>query len=530
MNRKITIRRDGAIGDVLCASFTVPLVRKLTGLDVVYQANPATHCVLRRTVGIKEFEEPNGQATVDLNGSYEHDPNRKNRHFAQCFLNSVYAQLRLNDQPRVTNFAPRMFLLPGDKEYALDILNAFPKPWIAIVPKSNSHAHRTVPDATWAEAAKQISGTKFWLGTDTAPIGIVDLRIRHLDNIIRILSQVHLLCTVDTGPMHIAAALGTPIVSIKQQSDPWHHLSDQRDFIVIQPDGLQCVGCVLDYCPINKHTPPCQNISPSKISEAANNKLRYFNESGVSAVVCVYRPTAAMLNRCLENVEQQVQEIIVVVDEAGTIPAGARKNGKISYLKMPAFNVGYARKLNYGVRHSNYGLIMALNDDCYLNPDVVATLRKTMDSEPDMGAVTHTLRYEDNTLQFSGMYREPGQTGGFGHLDHRGMKSRFTDPILQETICGASFLVKRKAFYDAAGYDDAFYLYSEDTAFGLQLRRAGYKIKYTPLCEGIHTEHVSSYATPGVDKIMAESHKIYAERWMPYMEANKWKIPGTFDY
>ena len=91
----------------------------------------------------------------------------------------------------------------------------YPRPWVFICPRSESYPHRQVPTRRGL-ILRPGQGTKFWLGLHPAPPGIVDLAVRHVDNLIIWLSAADLLISVDTGPMHIGAALGIPIVAILQ--------------------------------------------------------------------------------------------------------------------------------------------------------------------------------------------------------------------------------------------------------------------------------------------------------------------------
>lgn len=236
----ITVRRTAAIGDALAATCVASALRDL-GCDVRFQSDPVIHPVLRRLNPPIEILAPTSSPDVDLDGAYESHAHRTTLHFADIFTETANRQLRrlgLNI-PNVINFAPRLRSDPILRERTLNELSRFPKPWVMICPRSNSWINRTVPDETWRQAATMMIGTKFWLGTHgPAPDGIIDLRCRDLDLLVEYIGCADLLVTVDTGPMHIAAAIGTPIVVIEQQSSPEHHLSDQRDFIVIRPTKI----------------------------------------------------------------------------------------------------------------------------------------------------------------------------------------------------------------------------------------------------------------------------------------------------
>lgn len=526
----LRVRRTGSLGDVCAATVVAKKLTRL-GYEVEFQAHASTHCVLRRIPGIHHLCEPHGAVDVDLDGAYENHRSRRGLHFARMFVDRANESLRTHVIGDARNFAPRMVMEPNDAPAAREVMGQYPRPWVVIVPRSHSWANRTVPDDVWAKAAAQIKGTKFWLALHPAPSPggegerIIDLNCRHFDRAIGFLGVADLVVTVDTGPMHVAAALGTPVVAIQQASSPELHLSDQRDFIMVSPH-LTCLNCQLDLCPLDAARPPCQAIPPEKIALAANARLQSVFGDGVAVVMCVYKPNVQKLNRALDAVLPQVDEIVVVRDQGGVLPAGALNHPKIRYLQMPVRDVGYGRKANYGFRHTNQPYVLLLNDDLYLHADAVPKLRAVMGV--GVGMVAHLLRYPDGTIQHGGTYRAPGSPG-WGHLDHRARQSRIQSPVEMENVCGASVLVRRKAFYDAGGFDEDFYLYCEDNALCLAIRQAGWQIWYTPHAEGIHEESQSTSVTQNIRAIMDQSHETLKRKWSWYFHLNRHNSMGVFE-
>lgn len=511
----ISIRRTSSLGDVLAATCVADALLD-KGYEIEFQSHSSTHCLLRRRKRQIPVTIPNGNVDVNLDGAYENDPHRSKKHFAEMFIGAANAQLahRNTRIEQVANFAPRIFSDPGVMQQVAPILSGHSKPWVMICPSSYSFVNRTVPGRVWQEAAPMIHGTKFWLGRDAAPAGIVDLHCRHVDLLIEYLAAADLLITVDTGPLHIAAALGTPCVAINQSSSPECHLSDQRDFIQISP-ALDCLNCQKDICPINASHPPCHDIKPWLIYDAANARLRQSQTEDVSAVICVYKPKVDRLNKCLAHVLPQVQEVVVVGNLDTPWPVnGVNRDSKIRFVQRRASGIGYSRNANYGARHTNGKYLLFLNDDVFLNPDVVPSLLREM--RDGVGAVTHLLRYpQDNTIQYAGKVRV-GM--GFGHIDHKGHHCRHAAPVEEESLCGASMLVRRKAYFAVDGYSEEYVLYSEDDDFGLKLRRAGWKIIFTPHATGYHEEHCSTNLLGDLTPYLNQSNQMFATKWKTYLE------------
>jgi len=516
---KLIVRRSGALGDVLAASCVVTKL-EAQGYEVEYQAHASTHCMLRRMPHIRQYSEPNGPCDINLDGAYESDPNRRVKHFAEMFIDSANRQLRSTKIPAPTNFAPRMEMADGDYDLAFGVMSKHPRPWTVIVPRSNNWPTRTVPDHIWQAAASKIVGTKFWLGNHgSAPWGIVDLNCRHFDHAIAYLGVADVVVGPDTGPIHVAAALGTPVVAIQQQHSTELSLSNQRDFEMISPH-LSCLNCCTAICPINSHTPPCQNISNDLIASTVNAKLHHCTTEDVSVVIVIHKPTAERLNRCLSHVLHQVQEVVICHDSASFVPRGVTDSPKIRFVKANGHDLGYGKKANVGARHTNGKYILMLNDDCFLAPNAVEKLLETIRIDESIGMVGHLLRYPNGEIQHAGMFRATDGVG-FGHLDLKAREGRIKEPTEVEAVTGASILLRRKAYFDINGHDEDYWLYAEDTDACMAMRQNGWKIYYTPHAEAIHEEHASSSLRPEVHLAMQKSNQHFGNKWRFYWEVNR---------
>lgn len=86
-----------------------------------------------------------------------------------------------------------------------------------------------------------------------------------------LLRRCSLMVTNDSGPMHIAASLGTPVVGIYGPTNPHLQGPYGTDSIVVRNEHLQCLGCNLTTCPIGH---PCMmGLSVGKVLEAAGRLL-----------------------------------------------------------------------------------------------------------------------------------------------------------------------------------------------------------------------------------------------------------------
>lgn len=525
----ISIRRSGAIGDALAA---MCVADKLTakGFDVTFQAHAICQQVLKYCPRVATADV-NGHCDVNLDEAYEHNPNRTRLHFAQMF--SEFATRQLADrQIRIEplNIAPTLKVKPRQTRRFNRRFKKLARPWVAICPRSNSFVTRTVPDETWESVARLTAGTKFWLGNHgPSPSGITDLAVRDIEETVIALSAMDMLVTVDSGPAHIAIAQAIPTVVIGQSSDPVLHFSDQRDWMAIYPDNLTCLNCQERVCRVHAPHPPCQDISAHSVATMVNRRLRASTDD-VSAVVPIYRPAADRLNKCLLSVIPQVGEVVVCLEGGGMIPTGALQHPKVRYVKSRESEIGYGRNFNFGARHTFCPWLLELNDDVFLDPTAVAKLMEVAKDDDKIAVVGHLLWYPGRaTIQHGGTRRNPGDFC-WGHIDHRQPRPTITKSVECENVTHASVLMRRRAFYDVLGYDERYRFYFEDNEVNLRLRKAGWKIFYTSMAQGIHDEHSSTALNPQMSRHVAESQKLFREEWNGYFEHNRNNQLGNFNY
>jgi len=87
-----------------------------------------------------------------------------------------------------------------------------------------------------------------------------------LKQLASILKRCSSIVTNDSGPMHIAAAMGIPVVAIFGPTRPELQGPLAGNFEVVRHQELSCLGCNLTKCPIGN---PCmEDLSVEKVFEA----------------------------------------------------------------------------------------------------------------------------------------------------------------------------------------------------------------------------------------------------------------------
>jgi heptosyltransferase II len=71
-----------------------------------------------------------------------------------------------------------------------------------------------------------------------------------LPELVGVLSHLRLLLTNDSGPMHLAAALGTPLVAVFGSTD-WRETAPVSEKATVVREPVECAPCLLRECPID---------------------------------------------------------------------------------------------------------------------------------------------------------------------------------------------------------------------------------------------------------------------------------------
>jgi N-acetylglucosaminyl-diphospho-decaprenol L-rhamnosyltransferase len=184
---------------------------------------------------------------------------------------------------------------------------------------------------------------------------------------------------------------------------------------------------------------------------------------------------------------------VVVVDNGsadGTAEFVAARGG---CRVIRSANVGYAGGINRGVREAmSADTILILNPDVRLGensvPPLLATLR-----EPNVGIVVPQVRSPLGTLELS-LRREPTllralgltRTGRAALSEYVTEPADYADLAVVDWALGAALLMSRKCYDAVGGWDESYFLYSEETDLCLRARDMGLLTCYEPESVVVH--------------------------------------------
>lgn len=156
-------------------------------------------------------------------------------------------------------------------------------------------------------------------------------------------------------------------------------------------------------------------------------------------------------------------------------------------------NSGYAGGINRGVREAmSAEAILILNPDVRLGgksvPPLLAALR-----EPGVGIVAPQVRSPLGTLEFS-LRREPSLARALGLTRARvsalseyvNKPADYVAPRVVDWALGAVLLMSRKCYDAVGGWDESYFLYSEETDLCLRARDMGLLTRYEPGSVAVH--------------------------------------------
>ncbi len=199
---------------------------------------------------------------------------------------------------------------------------------------------------------------------------------------------------------------------------------------------------------------------------------------------------------------------VVIIDNSGR--GLVRRNGTAPGARVieNAHNAGFGAAINQGFHASTSPYLATLNDDAVAHPDWLAELVGALEARPDAGMCASQVRlFGEPRLDSAGML--VARDGSSKQRGHGRLPEDF--PVAEEVLLasGSSALYRRSMLEDIGGFDDAFFLYCEDTDLGLRARWAGWKCLYVPTAVvEHHYSHSAGRASP-VKAYFVERNRLF---------------------
>ncbi len=260
----VTVDRQSALGDAILASAVGTMIAS-HGYSVGMMTAPGLREVFDHHPHVTITEKRSG-ALVDLNGVWERLENRKSANRRDEYLNAAREQLAKQGINLPESPLPPAVLRVTDTELSEPTIEmlTMPRPLVAISPGSQSWPSRDIPDSVWISVMAGIKGTPVWVGKRSAPPGVFDPKIRTLRRLMAFIGSCDYMISADTGPLHVALALGVPSTVIEGPFKASLMLHADSPWISVH-SSIPCIGCGEFSCPLPTRPIPCTTPSPKAI-------------------------------------------------------------------------------------------------------------------------------------------------------------------------------------------------------------------------------------------------------------------------
>jgi GT2 family glycosyltransferase len=218
----------------------------------------------------------------------------------------------------------------------------------------------------------------------------------------------------------------------------------------------------------------------------------------LTSILIVNYRTYSELASCLESVRPFLADDleVIVVDHASDSVAAADLARRFAWIRVigVSANPGFAAGVNRAAGAASGRYVLLLNPDSIMDGDVPHRLASWLDEHDRVAVAGGRVRQSDGSIQASAR-RFPDLTTGFAGRTswltrawpanpwsrwNLVVRDEQHDPVEVDWVSGACLMVRREAYDEVGGMDEAFFLYWEDADLCFRLRRAGWSTVYNP--------------------------------------------------
>jgi GT2 family glycosyltransferase len=224
------------------------------------------------------------------------------------------------------------------------------------------------------------------------------------------------------------------------------------------------------------------------------------------AIIIVSFNARADLERCLASLHAAppaTPHDIVVVDNASTdgSAAAARSWPGVRVIEVGS-NAGFASANNVGIRASTGTNLLLLNSDTIVPAGAVDRLLAELERDPDVAVVGPRLVDANGRAELS----FGRMIGPFNELRQ---KFRARSAVVEQLtkrrqypdwVTAACLLVRRADAEAVGGFDERYFMYTEDVDFCAAIRAKGRRVLFTPDVEVVHLRGRSGASAPAATR------------------------------
>lgn len=241
-------------------------------------------------------------------------------------------------------------------------------------------------------------------------------------------------------------------------------------------------------------------------------------------VVVVSYNSRASLRGCVEPLAGRDDISVIVVDNA----SDDQSLEAIADLPVRTIaaeeNRGFGAGCNIGLAAGKSPFVLFVNPDACIYEAALKRLATVLVSEPDVGIVgPRTIAPDGALVRSMRRYQRIGSVWATALFVHRVFKRAawaneiVTSPDVYEHaaypewLSGACLLARRSVLEAVGGFDEGFFLYSEDMDLCARVSAAGYKVRYEPTVSA-HHEGGRSAPRTALYAVLARSRMRFARQ------------------
>jgi GT2 family glycosyltransferase len=264
-------------------------------------------------------------------------------------------------------------------------------------------------------------------------------------------------------------------------------------------------------------------------TDLADGRFLADGERAEASVIVVTYNSAADIGLLLDDLRASARlhalRVVVVDNQSSDDTAAVVSQYPDAILVESGGNLGYAGGINRALpRTGSCGSVLILNPDLRLQPGAIGRMLETLASDDRVGVVVPrildhdgqtypSLRFEPSTMGVIGdslfgrtLWR--GRPCFLSEFDYRRGSYRHAHQV--DWATGAAMLIRGELARRLGGWDERFFLYSEETEYFRRVRDSGCVARYEPTAVVEHRLGGSG-TSPALAALMAVNRVRYVE-------------------
>ena len=251
----------------------------------------------------------------------------------------------------------------------------------------------------------------------------------------------------------------------------------------------------------------------------------------ISVVIVTYN-SATTIGPCLTALARSqgpAYEVIVVDnDSSDSTVETVRRVCPGARLIRPLANLGFARACNLGARSASGTRLIFLNPDTVVDARALAVADRALGDDPSIGAVGALTLYQDGSVNRTCCFAQPTLRGTA--LRAVGLSTLFRHSRLLNpeeigdwdrsttrsvgVITGCFLMLDRQLFDDLGGFDERFFMYSEDTDLSLRIVQSGRRCVHLSDAIAIHHGgHSDNVPARKMVRVLTARAQFFRKHW-----------------